>query len=675
MTKTRSTKRALIMNGLALLMCVSMLIGSTFAWFTDTVTSKGNIIKSGALDVEMYWAKGTEVPDSANWIDASTGAIFDDDHLWEPGYTEVRHIKIENKGSLALKYQISIAANGEVTDLTDVIDVYYLDPAQQVGDRTKLTADMRLGTLTQVLGDINTTASGDLEPKQSHTITLALKMQEEAGDTYQGKSIGTDFSVKLAATQKDFESDSFGKDYDAGLEPEEEDGMYRTLADGSIVFYYNEASGFGGRVRLVGLPENIGSEYVVPAEVNDLGGKLVGATLDKLTVPAGIAYGYKSLEGATIKEVVIEDGATTVPNRLFYKANVESVVIPNSVTTFEESAFQQVYMKELVIPANVENFGYQAFGGSTLEKITFEGKNLVFENRVMRECGNLRTVVFNCDDITFKNSSSYGDCWISNKGANGNGYSNITFYVKNETVEGKLRTAIIHENIETTPIYVNGKLTVKVENADQLVSKLNSATPGTVIDATGVTFDINSLGTDTGSGIMAYNIPGGVTIKNLSVVGAYRGGNYLIFEGEPNQEIVFENCTFEPSGRAMGLGFCGSEGASTSVVYNDCTFKGPVITNFVDNTDGVAKFNNCTFKKHTSGNNYVMAMGGTHIFNGCTFDYTGVAQTNMGTVNDGCINSVSDSDGSYSTAVILNGCTRTNCGTRSYGPNSSLVVE
>jgi len=53
MTKTRSTKRALLMSGLALLMCVSMLIGSTFAWFTDSVTSAGNKIVAGTLNIDM----------------------------------------------------------------------------------------------------------------------------------------------------------------------------------------------------------------------------------------------------------------------------------------------------------------------------------------------------------------------------------------------------------------------------------------------------------------------------------------------------------------------------------------------------------------------------------------------------------------------------------------------
>ena len=107
MTKTRSTKSALISSVVALLLCFAMLVGSTFAWFTDSVTSAGNIIQSGTLDVEMHWAEGKLDPNAAEtaWTDASTGAIFNNDK-WEPGYVEVRHIKISNVGTLALKYQL-----------------------------------------------------------------------------------------------------------------------------------------------------------------------------------------------------------------------------------------------------------------------------------------------------------------------------------------------------------------------------------------------------------------------------------------------------------------------------------------------------------------------------------------------------------------------------------------
>ncbi len=221
MTKRKNTKSALFTSVISLLICFTMLIGTTFAWFTDSVTSSSNIIKSGNLDVEMYWAKGTDAPDTATWTDASTGEIFNND-LWEPGYVEVRHIKIENKGSLALKYKISIAANGDVSELVDVIDVYYIDPAQQIESRS-LDTMIPMGTLRAMLDNLggdSSTAMGNLFAGEAHTVTIALKMQETAGNDYQGLSIGTDFSIKLSATQYNHENDSFGADYDKGLDPE-----------------------------------------------------------------------------------------------------------------------------------------------------------------------------------------------------------------------------------------------------------------------------------------------------------------------------------------------------------------------------------------------------------------------------------------------------------------------
>ncbi len=216
MTKKRSSKRALLLSALSLLMCTTMLIGSTFAWFTDSVTSNGNIIKSGTLDVTMHWADGTKaVPadDSTEWTDASADAIFDYDN-WEPGYTEVRHIRIKNNGSLALKYQLNIAATGEVSDLADVIDVYYADPAVQVAERADLKDTTKLNTLDKVLAGMSESASGELEAGKSHVVTIALKMQESAGNEYQNMSIGSDFAVQLLATQLTSEFDGFDEQYD-----------------------------------------------------------------------------------------------------------------------------------------------------------------------------------------------------------------------------------------------------------------------------------------------------------------------------------------------------------------------------------------------------------------------------------------------------------------------------
>ncbi len=203
----------------ALLVCFTMLLGTTFAWFTDSVTSAGNIIQTGTLDVEMHWAEGKLDPnaDDTAWTDASTGAIFNNDK-WEPGYVEVRHIKISNVGTLALKYQLNIFANGDVSKLTDAIDVYFVDPAVQVADRTALDGIEPIGTLTQVLAGMPGNASGDLDAGASNIITLALKMRESAGNEYQGLEVGSDFVIQLLATQLTAETDSFDDQYDANSE-------------------------------------------------------------------------------------------------------------------------------------------------------------------------------------------------------------------------------------------------------------------------------------------------------------------------------------------------------------------------------------------------------------------------------------------------------------------------
>jgi len=243
MTNKKNTKRALLSSALALVMCISMLIGSTFAWFTDSVTSSGNIIQSGSLKVTMEWLNGKDDPTAtdAAWKDASEGAIFKST-LWEPGYTEVRHIKIENEGTLALKYKLNIVANGEVSDLADVIDVYYIDPATAaITDRTQLTEDKKIGTLTEVLAGLEVSGNGVLVPagkegdgyKSVEIITIALKMQESAGNEYQEKAIGSDFAIQLLATQYTYEEDSFDNQYD-------KDALYPVVSADELVSAVSE---------------------------------------------------------------------------------------------------------------------------------------------------------------------------------------------------------------------------------------------------------------------------------------------------------------------------------------------------------------------------------------------------------------------------------------------------
>lgn len=214
-----STKRALITSVLSLFLCFTMLVGTTFAWFTDSIVSDGNIIQTGELKVGFQWAEGTVNPSEADWNDVS-GAIFNYAN-WEPGYAVAKHLRVSNEGTLALNYQMRIVADGIVSKLADKIDVYYFSEERAVSREDVENAEERgekLGTLTEVLGtdkNLSKCVKGDLNVGDSADIhTIVFKMNVNAGDEYKNMDLGCTFSLELLATQKAEENDSFGSDYD-----------------------------------------------------------------------------------------------------------------------------------------------------------------------------------------------------------------------------------------------------------------------------------------------------------------------------------------------------------------------------------------------------------------------------------------------------------------------------
>lgn len=214
----KTVLKALVTSALSLLLSSSMLVGATFAWFTDLAESKSNIIQTGTLQIGMYWSEGDlDVPTetSTSWADASKTAIFDNKN-WAPGYFEAKHIKIANEGSLDFKWQMRILANGVVSKLAEAIDVYYFEDAQKITSAS-LVENKKLGTLSQVLNNtydnaLSKKVTGTVSVEEKFdTVTLAFKMQDDAGNQYQNLSIGTDFSVQILATQ-------YGNGYDNNSE-------------------------------------------------------------------------------------------------------------------------------------------------------------------------------------------------------------------------------------------------------------------------------------------------------------------------------------------------------------------------------------------------------------------------------------------------------------------------
>ena len=273
MRMNHSIKRSLMVSVISLILCVSMLLGTTFAWFTDSVTSAGNIIQSGNLDINMYWSE-----DNVVWNDAegaNAAPVFNYNN-WEPGYTEVRYVKVTNEGSLSFQYQMNISPNGAVSNLAEVIDVYY-DVVTANGDFVApTTADrtgslVKVGTLADLLNNTGAIAGGVLLPEgqtaagffsEEIVVCISLHMQETAGNEYQNKSIGSTFDIKLYATQFGYESDSFGDGYDDDAEivwpdaPAINSSASTTVATGSDNKISSATNISGDRIDAV-IPEGV----------------------------------------------------------------------------------------------------------------------------------------------------------------------------------------------------------------------------------------------------------------------------------------------------------------------------------------------------------------------------------------------------------------------------------
>ncbi len=244
MTNSKSTKRALMSSILAMLVCVAMLIGSTFAWFTDSVTSGRNQIVAGNLDVELY--HGDDLTDK---VDGATNLFTQEDGTaiqWEPGVIAYENFKVENVGSLALKYQLTmnIAGYNTVKDtelsLVDVLKVAILDESFS-GDRTAAQALTFDSTLSDFV------KNGVLLSGASDTYAVVIYWEPGANDndynlnngkeSSDGEPLYVDLGVTLAATQTPYEADSFNDQYDkdAKYPVVDAESLKTTLVDGGVI--------------------------------------------------------------------------------------------------------------------------------------------------------------------------------------------------------------------------------------------------------------------------------------------------------------------------------------------------------------------------------------------------------------------------------------------------------
>ena len=209
----KATRRALLTSVMALVMCVVMLVGTTFAWFTDTASTGVNKITSGNLHVEIQ-NETSEPVANLEWV-AKDGRA-QDEILWEPGATyTLTPFKIANTGKLALKYKMVVTGLDGDADLLRVIKFTYKlgDTVLDLNEEGHLVAGAATGM-----------------------ITVSATMDKNAGNEYMDKTL-EGVEIKVYATQDTVEKDSYGDQYD-------KDATYLTYPAGVTTDSFPETANY-----------------------------------------------------------------------------------------------------------------------------------------------------------------------------------------------------------------------------------------------------------------------------------------------------------------------------------------------------------------------------------------------------------------------------------------------
>ena len=459
MSNRKQTKRALLTSIMALVMCVVMLVGATFAWFTDTASTNVNTIKAGNLKVLLMDKAGNDLEGrTLNWVKAEDGR--NQQVLWEPGCSyDLESFKIKNNGNLKLKYKVLI--NGLIgnAELLKAIDftVAVAGPALTPKDGTPTVSTV--AALNSFEGTLDAGAETGL-------ITITGKMRTDAGNTYQGKTIDG-IAITVYAAQMTGEYDSSINNYD-------EDATY----DYTFVASDEEAE--------TALSANEKNIYVALAgdvsfDVN------VSATPSKL------------LGGADTELIVIEGHGHKLT---FHNSNNDSGTVSRAG-------------KKLVIKnAVIDNSGYNAAGGAwNSHDIVFNGEveleNVTFTNAVALNGKATLTNVEISDQNAAQDTymlwiRAGSDVTLNNVTINGRsavGKANRAIAIKDEYIDNPTETTLTVNGLTATSdkyaaIYVTSKSATTI-NLNGVIDVTGAAVSDKLIqessDSTGtVTVNDNS---------------------------------------------------------------------------------------------------------------------------------------------------------------------------------------
>ena len=367
MNNRKATKRALLTSVMALVMCVVMLVGTTFAWFTDTARTSVNTIKAGNLKVLLMDKAGNDLEGKTlDFVKAEAGK--EQTILWEPGATyQLPEMQIKNDGNLALKYKIDVSgakvADGAPAGSLKLLDV--LEWTYEVGGKAyTLNSDKNLGV------------------GESDTLVIKAHMKEEANNDYQNMAIDG-IAITVYATQDTVEYDSTRNDYDKNAQyPEVSYAMVSTQDElNDALTNPTDANGNPTKDVAVEMPAN--STFTLDNGIaNDQQSAIVqnrrnvtfigdgSQTVDVVTKAVNAAEGnemnYQRGSSFAFQNVTVQGGTTSYGGIVCNELTFEDCTIKGKLTLYGKATFINCTFENDM----ADQYSIWTWGGTD---VTFEG--------------------------------------------------------------------------------------------------------------------------------------------------------------------------------------------------------------------------------------------------------------------------------------------------------------
>ena len=459
MNNLRNTKRALISSVIALFICFAMLLGSTYAWFTDTAVSANNKIVAGTLDVEL-WQHSADGDEN---ISDSKEPVFTDDIIWEPGQTETVYLSIRNNGNLELKYKVLLVVTSvSHNDLTEVME-YAITPDAKYGDNIAWSGN---GVKVEAVENETQAIDVVLQPGDEHFFALSVHMLEEAGNEYMAETVT--FDIKVLAGQAVNGDETYDEDAIYPVNNAEElasaiqSGANVSLS-GDVVLDSSMTVGGNVSIDLNGYKLDAsaleldrpfhmteGSSLTINAE----GSTVTVGDHGLVNVPADVKNADITLNGGTYV------GETVTGALVRLRAGNENVnVTLNNVTYVDESDNGYIvsasgFVGEGVMTVNggsfSANYGFQIYGLDA----TLTGVEIITNGTAVEASEGSNVVVDNCD-ITVVTGVTVAKAYAAGVAASHGG----TATVKNSTIAGNMKAVYYVYNSGANIVAENNDVT------------------------------------------------------------------------------------------------------------------------------------------------------------------------------------------------------------------------